>query len=135
MKVAIVGSRNWPYRSAISFYVQKIAREHPKAVIVSGGAEGVDKWAEETARVCGLAVEIYLPDWKTHGRAAGPIRNRSIVEAADKVVAFWDGESRGTKSSINLAKKLGKPLEVFTPSDYLMSERERWEASQAAEAK
>lgn len=131
MKVAIVGSRKWPYRAAVSFCVQGIAREHPGAVIVSGGAEGVDKVAEETARVCGLEVELHLPDWKAHGRAAGPLRNRLIVESADRVVAFWDGESRGTLSSINIAKKLGKPLEVITPADYLAGEKARYDTHTA----
>jgi hypothetical protein len=41
------------------------------------------------------------------------IRNQDIVNAADKVVAFWDGVSKGTKNTIDTAKKLGKEVTVF----------------------
>ena len=40
----------------------------------------------------------------------GPLRNRYMVERSDGVIAFGDGESKGTKNLIACAKKLGKPL-------------------------
>jgi hypothetical protein len=54
-----------------------------------------------------------LPDWAKHGRAAGPIRNKLIISDADYVIAFWDGKSTGTLSSINIAKGLNKPLTII----------------------
>jgi len=83
--------------------------------IVSGGAKGADTLAERYARENGLPMETIRPEWGKHGRAAGVIRNREIVNAADIVVAFWDGTSRGTKSSIDFAKKKrGKRLKLYT---------------------
>lgn len=110
MKVAIVGSRDYPNRDAVREYVRNLPAD---AVVVSGGASGVDSVAEDEASRCGLQTVIYLADWNKHGRAAGPIRNRMIVQEADRVVAFWDGRSRGTKNTIDTARSLGKPLEVY----------------------
>jgi predicted Rossmann fold nucleotide-binding protein DprA/Smf involved in DNA uptake len=82
-------------------------------VIVSGGARGVDQAAAGEARRLGLPVIEYLPDWAAYGRAAGMIRNRLIVGNADAVIAFWDGQSRGTRASIELARKIGVPVYLF----------------------
>lgn len=110
MKIAIVGSRNYPDLEVVRQFV----REQPTTTcIVSGGAKGVDRAAEDEARRRGLEVEIHFPDWDVHGKSAGFIRNRAIVESADEVVAFWDGTSRGTKHSIDLAHKAGKPVRVI----------------------
>lgn len=40
------------------------------------------------------------------------IRNRDIVRMADVVVTFWDGVSRGTGNTIDLASKAGKKVIV-----------------------
>lgn len=82
----------------------------PITAIVSGGAKGADSLAERYAQENGLEMVIYYPDWEKHGRAAGPIRNRLIVDEADAVVAFWDGKSRGTKSTIDLTLNKNKQL-------------------------
>ena len=54
-----------------------------------------------------LPLQIYRADWETHGRAAGPIRNRKMAENASALIALWDGASRGTKNMIETAQKKG----------------------------
>lgn len=110
MKVAIVGSRTFPHLSKVVDLVKALPAG---TVVVSGGARGVDFTAETAAKDAGLDIEIYPADWKGKGAAAGMIRNWSIIRAADRVVAFWDGSSTGTKHSIHIAKSLRKPLEVI----------------------
>ncbi|MDQ6978134.1 MAG: DUF2493 domain-containing protein, partial [Ghiorsea sp.] len=61
----------------------------------------------------GINIIEYKADWKQFGRAAGVIRNKTIVENAAHILAFWDGKSPGTQNSINYAKKLNKPLTVI----------------------
>ena len=51
-------------------------------------------------------------DWERYGRAAGPKRNKLIVDAADVVIAFPSLYSKGTLNTIKLAKKAGKQVEV-----------------------
>lgn len=60
---------------------------------------------------------VILPDWKQYNRGAGAVRNREIVDTADFVVAIWDGKSKGTKISINHAKKVNKPVFVWLVDD------------------
>lgn len=67
--------------------------------------------AEKYAVEMGYEIETYPADWKKYGRAAGPKRNKEMVENSNAVVAFWDGNSRGTKSLVEYAKK--KNVSVF----------------------
>lgn len=76
-------------------------------VVVSGGAKGVDALGERYAEENDLNLAIFRADWQTHGRAAGPIRNRKMAENADALIAIWDGKSRGTKNMIETAQKKG----------------------------
>ena len=91
-------------------YVRELAKE---TIIVTGGARGVDTWAETAARQKGLAVELFIPEWDKLGRGAGMIRNQKIVDACDRLVAFWDGKSRGTKDSIEKARRAGKQVDIY----------------------
>ena len=115
MKVAIVGSRDFPVLSLVKSYIYTLPRED---IIVSGGAKGVDQMAEKTAKERGMNTVVFLPDWDRHGKGAGFLRNKEIVALADVVVAFWDGFSRGTLSTIDLAREAGKPLMVRTMVRY-----------------
>lgn len=108
--VAVVGSRGFQDLDMVREYVRGL----PLGVeVVSGGARGVDTVAEETALACGLHMKSFPAEWGKHGGAAGYIRNHDIVKRADRVVAFWDGESKGTKSTIEIAMKAQKPLDIF----------------------
>jgi predicted Rossmann fold nucleotide-binding protein DprA/Smf involved in DNA uptake len=109
VKVAVVGSRNFHDLDAVRSFVSQLSRDD---VVVSGGAYGVDRVAYREARRCNILTEIFYPDWDAHGKKAGFLRNRLIVEAADEVHAFWDGESSGTKSTIQLANAAGKPVHI-----------------------
>jgi hypothetical protein len=117
VKIAIVGSRKYAPMKDVRNFVKALKKNDEEYVIVSGGAHGVDRVAEEEAREQGIPVEIYIPNWQAHGKAAGPMRNKKIVDAADAVYAFWDGESRGTKSSIDLAEGAGKPCYITYGSE------------------
>lgn len=108
MKVAIVGSRDWPDLDQVRKYVCGLS---PDDVVVSGGADGVDDAAEKEAKRMNLARLIYPAQWRRYGKSAGYIRNKKIVEAADRVVAFWFKQSRGTGHTIEITEAAGKPLE------------------------
>lgn len=74
-------------------------------MIVSGHASGADALGERYAQERGYETEIYPADWKTHGRAAGPIRNAQMAAVADALIALWDGKSHGIKNMIETARK------------------------------
>lgn len=61
-----------------------------------------------------LQVEAHPADWKTHGKKAGVVRNRAMVEfGADLVCAFPVGPSVGTRDCIMRARVAGIPEWVF----------------------
>ena len=92
------------------FYLQN--KKPEIIVIVSGHASGADTLGERYAQERGYETEVYPADWKTNGRAAGPIRNAQMAAVADALIAFWDGKSRGTKNMIDTATKRGLQVAV-----------------------
>lgn len=107
MKIAIVGSRKITDVN-IEEYLPATCEE-----IISGGAVGVDKCAERYALENKIKFTVFLPEYKRYGRAAPILRNKEIVNAADEVLIFWDGSSRGTKSVIDYCECVGKPYNLI----------------------
>jgi len=110
VKVIIAGSRSATVASvrhalALCPWTDEIT------IVISGTAAGADQGGELWAAENGLPVEQYPADWKAHGRRAGPLRNKQMAENADGLIAVWDGQSRGTKSMIDLANQ--RRLRVF----------------------
>jgi hypothetical protein len=113
-RIAIVGSRIWGRRwEEIKGQIEAFVAALPKdAVIVSGGAMGVDMYAVCVAQRRGLETRVHLPNWARDGRAAAFLRNRKIVDDVHRVVAWHNGESKGTLHTIELARASGKPVEI-----------------------
>jgi len=112
--VVISGSRSLckpKHRKAIRSILSTVDRISPITTIYHGGATGPDTIAEEWAREHCVTWCMVEPRWDLHGRKAGPIRNRYMVDTAMRggyktmLIAIWDGKSRGTKSTIDYAKK------------------------------
>lgn len=113
--LALVGSRNFKRFDLIREKLNEIHAHLGQFVLVSGGAKGADSTGEKIARELGCQCVIFKPDWDRYGKSAGFLRNHSIVGKAQVVLAFWDGASRGTKHSIELAKSQNKPLWIVKP--------------------
>lgn len=112
MKTAIIGSRN------ITNYelLKQAAKGLTITGVISGGAMGADQLAERYAQENGLPLLIIPADWNAHGKSAGMVRNAEIVKTAEQVIALWDGQSKGTEGTIQMAKKAGKPVKVAKTS-------------------
>lgn len=109
MKVIIAGGRDYKFTDRDKLYLD--LHHHLIDEVVSGGASGADEQGEEWARSKNIPVKIFPADWKTHGRAAGPIRNREMAWYADALIAFPGG--RGTENMIKTATKLGLQVSIF----------------------
>lgn len=107
MRVAVIGSRGITV-SNLDKYLPEDTTE-----IVSGGARGVDTCARKYALSSGIKLTEFLPDYRQYGKCAPLIRNISIVQYSDMVLAFWDGSSRGAKHMIDQCRKTGTPIEIY----------------------
>lgn len=107
MRLAIIGSRDCGQIDIASHI------ETRPDVIVSGGARGIDTLARQYAKVRGIELIEFLPDYESYGRRAPLVRDREIVDDCDSVLAFWDGKSRGTKYTMDYARRRGKPVRVI----------------------
>lgn len=105
-RVIIAGCRDFNdyelLKEKCDYFLQDEKKED--VVIISGHASGADALGERYAQERGFQLETFPADWKAHGRAAGPIRNARMASAANALIAFWDGKSRGTKNMIETAK-------------------------------
>ena len=104
MKLLIVGSRG------IKDFDLSLHILPDVDTIISGGADGIDSLAEKYADSHNLSKYIMRPRYDIYGRAAPLKRNEQMVDAADCVLAIWDGCSKGTQYTIKYAKKNNKPL-------------------------
>ena len=118
MKLVIAGGRdlNFSHHAIEDFYNIHFPAEefeqYPERVI-SGGCSGVDKAAEEwanTLKAGGSVFKEFPADWETHGKAAGPIRNREMAEYGDALLLIWDGKSKGSGNMKKEMERLGKPV-------------------------
>ena len=113
-KVVVAGCRDFAdyelLKEKCDFYLQN--KKPEIIVIVSGHASGADALGEHYAQERGYETEIYPADWKTNGRAAGPIRNAQMATVADALIAFWDGKRRDTKNIVCTATEQGLQVAV-----------------------
>lgn len=124
INIAVVGSRsfnNYNYlHSKLTGFLWDLLDQHtrelppgPAITIISGGARGADSIAEQWANAWDYPIKIFPAEWDKYGKSAGYRRNIDIVDNCDMLIAFWDGTSRGTKHSIDIAEKQGKPVIIF----------------------
>lgn len=113
MKILVCGSRDWVNWRMI----RRVLEKQPKDTeILHGACRGADLLAAQTAVFLGLKVRAFHADWRRWGYAAGPIRNRLMLdEAPDKVFAFHENlaDSRGTVDCVGEAARRGIPVFVW----------------------
>jgi len=105
-RIGVVGSRQFSDYTKLCNVLTPLM----PFTLVSGGAKGADKLSEQFADEHNLEKIIHKPNWKKYGRGAGFIRNADIVADSDVLVAFWDGKSKGTENSIDIARKKRIPI-------------------------
>jgi predicted Rossmann fold nucleotide-binding protein DprA/Smf involved in DNA uptake len=111
LRVAIVGSRHFSEPERVMDYVKSLPG---RASIITGSASGVDAAATKAARDKGIPVQV-IPasfDEMADGTKSAA-RNQRLVDACDVLVAFWDGSSKGTRTTVERALDSGKEVHVF----------------------
>ncbi|WP_418181338.1 DUF2493 domain-containing protein (plasmid) [Aliarcobacter lanthieri] len=117
MKLAVVGSRSFNNYEILERIINKIAASVNISTIVSGGAFGADLLGKRYAKENNLEYIEILPNWNKYGKRAGYVRNVEIWDNSDLGVAFWDGESKGTAHSFEIAKKQNKTIYIYNSKE------------------
>lgn len=117
MKVIIAGGRDFVDSSRMAQVLNQLEGSFlpmggEGLELVCGMARGADLTAYTLLSSHGYPVIEMPADWDRGGRGAGYKRNVDMARVADKLIAFWDGKSKGTQHMINIMNGLGKPVHV-----------------------
>lgn len=111
MKTIIAGSRGITKASIVNAAMEGCGWVPTE--VVCGCARGVDELGADWAESRGIKVSRFPANWDEYGKRAGHIRNEAMAKYADALVAIWDGESRGTRSMIDLARRYDLKVIVY----------------------
>lgn len=115
MKYGIVGNRKgWTYNEVQKELLKLDITEND--TIISGGAIGVDTYAQEFAKTIGCDMIIYYPRNSKPSPERYFERNKKIAKECDILIAFDKGNcsGTGTLNTINHAKRMGKQIIQIT---------------------
>lgn len=117
MRVLVCGGRDWPTTpTQVIGLCNRLDRLPPDTILVHGACRGADRLAACYAAYRGLTRESYPAQWRTYGKAAGPMRNRQMLATGiDRVLAFHAHieTSKGTADMVRIALRAGVPVEVI----------------------
>jgi YspA, cpYpsA-related SLOG family len=82
--------------------------------VVCGMASGADELGRQWAIANNVLLKEFRADWGRLGKSAGPKRNKSMAEYSTHLLAFWNGESRGTDNMLKLAQKHNLKIKLIT---------------------
>jgi hypothetical protein len=104
MRVLVCGGRNYGDYVFLSSILTNIHDTTPITLIIHGAANGADSLADRWAATHHVPVRAFPADWVRHGRAAGPLRNKKMLDEGkpDVVVAFPG--NKGTRNMVAQAQ-------------------------------
>lgn len=106
-RVLVCGGRDFNDPSFVFRHLSGAHERESIDLLIEGGATGVDRFARSWAETRGIPVETFRADWQTYGKAAGPLRNQTMLRIGkpDLVLAFPGG--RGTANMVKQARESG----------------------------
>ena len=149
-RIAVVGPRRGAEQGVVQDFVRALHQQSPSAILVSGGADGVDSWAEAAWLALGGAVESYrvrkhgeddfrIERWELGGdsprvvpllnepswydwKSALLYRSMVVAEVADRVCAFEGRDRmRGTEFTVWVSREAEqKPTYLWRDGEWLI---------------
>lgn len=113
-RVIIAGGRDFDNYELLKQRMDFLLSETAEPIqVVCGQARGADQLGQLYAKERGYEIRYFPANWEYYGKRAGMLRNEQMAQNADALVAFWDGESRGTKNMIENAKKYKLKIRII----------------------
>ncbi len=125
MRILVCGSRDYTNRIKLWQTLDEILARFsdllttPDLLLIQGGAKGADDLAKEWANERGINQHEYPADWKKYGKAAGPLRNKQMLDEGkpDLVIAFPKNgnidATKGTKDMVDQAYLRNIPVIII----------------------
>ena len=112
-KVIIAGGRDFSDYEFLKLTMDHLLSNITSEIgIVCGMAKGADLLGKRYANEKGYKVFCFPADWSSFGKSAGFVRNEEMAQNADALVAFWNGNSRGTQHMIKTAERYKLKIRV-----------------------
>ena len=107
MRVLVCGGRDYADKPTLNRVLNEIHNNYRITAIIEGDASGTDRLAGIWARLHNVPNLKFPARWHVHGRAAGPIRNKQMLDEGkpDLVIAFPGG--KGTANMVKQAERAG----------------------------
>ena len=107
MRLLVCGGRDFNDPLLLTRTLDRWAKCEIIDCVIEGNARGADRMAGFWARKNGIMNLKFTPDWKTHGKTAGVLRNQQMLTEGrpDVVLAFPGG--RGTEDMIRRTEAAG----------------------------
>ena len=111
LRVFAGGSRTIDDRELIDAKLKVLPR---CAVILTSRTHGASAAVRHAAMRRGLRLEVWtaMSDRYPTAEDAYFARDEEMIRSADRVLAFWDGESPGTAHELTYAWRLAKPIDL-----------------------
>lgn len=123
IRIAVIGSRFFDGIELVSTYLDENIIMHNNLTLIScgsGSVYNVTKDYSNTNKIKFLDLKV---KWRLYGRESRPIRNRELIEMADRIIVFWDGECKDTRSIITDAKRQGKDCQALVFDNGILREQ------------
>jgi hypothetical protein len=114
----VTGGRKYTDTTAVFDCLVKLDAEFERMVVIHGDATGTDSLAYEVCKQVGIE-QVRIPaSWNKYNRAAGPIRNRLMLDLFPNIdlVLVFPG---GTGTSDMKAAALARDIAVVESSELL----------------
>lgn len=108
MRIAFTGGRHYVNYELVYNIVASLDHNGNVTILV-GDATGLDTMVATAAKQLGFQTEVFVANWQKYDNAAGPIRNKEMLEAGAKLLIAFQG-GRGTTDCVRQARKLGIPI-------------------------
>jgi len=111
LRVFAGGSRSIGDRVVIDAKIKALPR---CAVILTSRTHGASAAIRDATMRCGLRLEVWtaMTDRYPTAEDAYFARDEEMIRSADRVLAFWDGESAGTAHELTYARRLSRPIDL-----------------------
>lgn len=115
MRVLIFGGRDFTDARYMKRILDMMARTEPFDVVIHGGYRGADTLAGRWGASNHSEVIVFKAEWEKYKGAAGPIRNKRMLDEGVPDLAIGFGEGDGTDNMYRQARKAGVEVRRFWP--------------------